>query len=259
MRGSFKIVLGILVWCFPALAPLSPLSQSNYLQESEAKAKEILAKSLQALGGEAYLKLQDIHRMGRFYQFRKDDLRGGGHFQSYEKFPSKSRFELGKKGEITHINDGDRGWKIEYKVVKDQSPQEIENFKNGLRHSLDYILKYRLEEPGTKFRYLGKTRNHLDELEGVQLIDRDNDRVKVFVNAATFLPARIEFRAPAFEKKGPSDDERHYYNYHVVDGIQFPFSTVRFSNGYKVSEFQVESVKINLALPDAFFTPEFKK
>lgn len=259
MRGFFKTISGLTTWLLLLSAPAARLAQSNYLQESEAKAKEILAKAIEALGGPAYLKLQDIHRAGRFYQFRKDDLRGGGHFQAYEKFPAKSRFELGKKGEIVNINDGDKGWKIEYKVVKEQSPEEIDSFKIGLKHSLDYILKHRLQEPGMKFRYLGRSRSNLDELEGVQLIDKDNDRVKIFVNAITFLPARMEFRSPAFGKRGPTDDERHFYNYHTVEGVQVPFSTVRFSNGYKASEFQVESVKVNLALPDAFFTPDFKK
>jgi outer membrane lipoprotein-sorting protein len=259
MKGLLKTVPGFAVWfCLAFASPVAP-SQSNYLQESEAKAKEILSKAIQALGGEAYLKLQDVHRTGRFYQFRKDDLQGTGHFHAYEKFPSKSRFELGKKGEIININDGDKGWKIEYKVVKDQSPEEIENFKIGLKHDLDHTLRYRLDEPGMRLRYLGKTRSNLDELEGVQLIDKDNDRMKIFVNAATFLPARMEFRSPAFGKRGPTDDERHYYNYHTVEGVQVPYSTVRFANGYKASEFQVESVKVNLALPDTFFTPNFKK
>jgi hypothetical protein len=259
MRGFFKTFPGLVVWFSLAFTFSAAPSQSNYLQESEAKAKEILSKAIQALGGEAYLKLQDVQRMGRFYQFRKDDLKGAGHFLAYEKFPSKSRFELGKKGEIVNINDGDKGWKIEYKVVKDQSPEEIENFKIGLKHNLDYILRYRLDEPGMRLRYLGKTRANLDELEGVQLIDQDNDRMKIFVNAATFLPTRMDFRSPAFGKRGPTDDERHYYNYHAVEGVQFPYSTVRFANGFKASEFQVESVKVNLALPDAFFTPDYKK
>jgi len=264
MRHLFRlstVFLGFAVSSFftSTERSLGYLSQGNYLQESEAKAKEILAKVVERLGGEAYLGFTDIHRTGRFCQFRKDDLQGGGRYQLYEKFPSKSRFELGKKGEIVNINDGDQGWKIEYKVVKIQSAEEIENFQAALKHNLDYVLKYRRDEPGMKFRYLGKVRNGLNDLEGVQLIDKDNDRIKVYVDATTFLPVKAEFRSPPFGKKGPSDDERQYYNFHLIDGIQFPFSTVRFSNGYKVSEFQVESVKLNQGLSDALFTPDFKK
>jgi hypothetical protein len=234
-------------------------SQSDYLKASEDKAKEILNKSIEALGGAAFQKMQDVQRTGKFYSFRKDELNGGGAFQSFEKFPAKQRFEIGRKGEIVNINDGDKGWKIEYKVVKNQSPEEIDVYLKGLKHSLDHILKERLTEPGMKFRYLGKSRLDLGEVEEVQLIDQDNDRVKISINASNFLPVKLEFRSPGFGKRWPSDDERHYFNYHNVQGVQIPFSTVRFSNGYKASEFHLETVKIDQSLSDALFTPNFKQ
>ncbi len=234
-------------------------SQSDYLRESEKKARVLLDKVVEAMGGEAYLRMEDIQRMGEFYSFRRDQLQGRGSFQSFEKFPFKLRFELGKKGEIVNINDGDQGWKIEYKVVKEQTAEEIQNYRKDRNHSLDYILKVRLKEKGMKFRYLGKSRLDLSEVEGVQLIDADNDRVKIFIDTASFLPAKIEFKAPAFGKRWSSDDERLYYNYHTVEGVQVPFSTTRFSNGYKASEFHLKSVAVNQSLPDALFTPNFKK
>jgi outer membrane lipoprotein-sorting protein len=234
-------------------------AQSDYLKESEKRARELLAKSIQALGGEAYLKMQDSHRMGRFYQFRKDQLKGGAHFQLYQKFPGKARQELGKKGEEVIINDGDKGWKIDYKVVKEQTPQEIENYKINLMHNLDYILRFRLNEPGMRFRYVGKSRVDNTEIEGVQLLDKDNDKIKIYLDTATYLPFKMEFRSPAVGIFDPTDDERIFYNYHAVQGVQVPFSTVRYSNGFKASEFQVESVQVDLSLPDSLFTPEYVK
>jgi len=234
-------------------------AQSDYLKESEKKAREILAKSIQALGGDAYLKMQTSHRVGRFYQFRKDQFKGGASFQLYEKFPGKIRLEVGKKGELVNINDGDKGWKIEYKAVKAQTPQEIESYKINLRHSLEYILRFRLDEPGMRIRYIGKSRVDNNEIEGVQLLDKDNDKVKIYVDTATFLPSKMEFRSPAVGIFDPTDDERVLYNYHAAQGVQVPYSTVRFSNGFKASEFQIESVQIDLSLPDALFTPEYIK
>ena len=251
--------LALLLFPLIAASPGTLPAQSDYLQESEKKAREILAKTIDALGGNAYLKMVDIHRMGRFYQFRKDQLKGGGHFQLYEKFPGKTRFELGKKGEIVNINDGEKGWKIEYKNVKDQTPEEIETYKINLKHNLDHMLRYRLDEPGMRFRYLGRSRADINEIETVQLIDKDNDKTKIYVDAATFLPTKMEFRSPAVGIFEPTDDERLYYNYHVIQGVKVPYSTVRFSNGFKASEFQVEAVQIDLSLPDAFFTPEYTK
>jgi hypothetical protein len=234
-------------------------AQSDYLKETEAKAREALKKAIDALGGEAYLNIHDVQRTGKVYQFSKDDLRGAVPFQSFDKFPLKQRFEMGKKGEIVNINDGDDGWKIEYKVVKNQSPEEITLYKAGLKHSLDHILRERINEPGMKFRYLGKSRMDLGEVECVQLIDKDNDRVKICLNASNSLPVKMEFKSPGIGKRWPTDDERLFYNYHEVQNVQVPFSTVRFSNGYKASEFHLAVVKHNQGLPDALFTPNYKQ
>lgn len=244
---------------FMALAPFDVLSQKDYLAESEKKAREILEKAVQALGGESFLKTQDITRNGRAYQFRKDDLQGLGKFQTYDKFPLKQRTEFGKKGEIVNINDGDQGWKIEYKVVKLQSPEEIRAFRANIRHSLDYLLRFRLDEKGMKFRYLGRTRMDLDEVEGVQLIDKENDRVKIFVNANNFLPVRMEYESPALGKRWQTEDVRLLYNYQEISGVRIPFKTVRFSNGYKSGETNLESAQINSGLPDTLFAPTVKK
>jgi len=234
-------------------------SQDDYLEKSEKQAKEILGKTVQALGGDGFLKTQDITTTGRFYQFRKDDLEGVGQFYSYNKFPFKSRTEVGKNKEIVTINNGDKGWKIEYKVVKEQSSEEIKNFQINMQHNLDYILRFRLNEEGMKFRYLGRSRIELDEVEGVQLIDKGDDRIKIFVNATSFLPVKMEYRSPGFGKRWPSDGEAYFHNYHEIQGVQVPFGTVRYSNGYKSAEIRLESVKLNSGLPDSFFVASLKK
>src|SRR4029077_881298 len=96
-RGVFRWKWLLLLFLSSSLTIFSGThsAQSDYLKESEKRARDLLAKSIQALGGEAYLKMQDSHRMGRFYQFRKDQLKGGAHFQLYQKFPGKARQELG--------------------------------------------------------------------------------------------------------------------------------------------------------------------
>jgi outer membrane lipoprotein-sorting protein len=252
----YRWVLGFF---FLSCTCLAPFSQDNYLVESEKKARQILAKAIEALGGELFRKTQDITRNGRLYQFRKDDLQGLGQFESYDKFPLKQRSELGKKKEIININNGDKGWKIEYKVVKDQSDEEIKNFQANMKHNLDYVLRFRLTEKGMRFRYLGKSRINLDQVEGIQLIDGEEDKIKIFVNANNFLPVKMEYQTPAFMKRWPTEDERFFYNYHDIQGVQIPFKVVRFSNGYKSGETQIDSVKINSGLPDSLFVASLKK
>jgi outer membrane lipoprotein-sorting protein len=69
----------------------------------------------------------------------------------------------------------------------------------------------------------------------------------------------MEYKSPAFGKRWETDDERIFYNYHEVQNVKIPFSAVRFSNGFKASEFHLSEVKLNQGLPDVLFTPNYKQ
>ncbi len=239
-------------WTSPSLA------QNDYLAESELKAKEMLQNTIQALGGEAYLKMTDMTRSGKAYQLKDENLRGLTRVTILDKFPDKTRTEYDNQN-IVYVNVGDKGSKIEYKNVKDQTSAELEDFLAGRKHNLDYILRVRLKEEGMRFRHLGKSRIDLDEAEGVQLIDKTGDKVRIFVSATTWLPLKMEFQTPGRGNRWTSDDERFYYSYHTISGIQVPFGIVRNTNGYKVSEFRFEEVQVDTGLSDAIFQPVHRK
>jgi hypothetical protein len=241
-----------LLWTF------QPAAQTDYLAESERKAREILQNAIQAMGGEAYLKLTDLTRSGKAYQLKDDSVRGLSRIVIMEKYPDKVRVEYGNQ-EIVQINAGDKGWKIEYKNVKDQTAEELEDFKNGRKHNLDYLLRVRLKEEGMRFRYLGKSRIDLDEAEGVQLIDKGGDKVRIFVSGTTWLPLKMEYQTPGRGNRWTSDDERFFYGYHTIQGIQVPFGIVRNANGYKVSELRFEEAHAESGLSDSIFQPVLRK
>lgn len=226
--------------------------QSEFLSQSEKKARGILEKTVEALGGQAYLATRDITMEGKVFQFRRHSLRGSGKFRMFEKHPLKRRMEL-SKGKIVLINDGDQGWKIEYKNIKDQTPEEIRNFRINMKHSLDHILRFRRGEKNMKFRYLGKSRFHIINVEGVKLIDAEGDEIKIYVNSRTSLPVKMEFESPPRGKRWASEDERLFHNYHVVGGVKIPFTIILNSNGYKASEMQLISAVINTNLSESLF------
>ncbi len=258
-RSDLRAGPWFLLMAFLLATNSQAFAQANYLKESEEKAKAVLAKTVEAMGGDAFKNVRDMNVAGRLYEFRKDVLAGTTLFQNRIKFPTKMRYEVGKKMEVVLINDGDKGWKVEYKNVSEQTVEEVRVFRANLKHNLDYLLRFHINEEAMKFRYLGRTHIDLDEVEEVQLIDKEDDKVKLVINASTFLPVKMEFQTPSAGKRWASDDERQYFNYHNVQGVLFPFSTVRFSNGFKTSEVQLDSVRINTNLPDALFTPGYKK
>jgi hypothetical protein len=246
-------------WLITLLFHPPSFAQVNYLEESAKKAKAILEKTVQALGGERFLQVKDITVSGRFYEFRKDELAGTTLFQSYTKFPTKLRNEIGKKKDVVIINDGEKGWKIEYKNLSAQSPEEIKSYIKNTRHSPDYVFRFLIQEEGTKLRYAGQSRMDLDWAEEVQLIDKNNDRIKIFISSSTFLPLKMEYQSPGIGKRWATEDEKFYYNYHNIQGVQIPFKTVRMSNGFKVSEVHLEAATVDSGLPDGLFTPEYVK
>jgi outer membrane lipoprotein-sorting protein len=248
--GALAGMIALFLLVVPGPLP----GQSDFLRRSEERARQILHKSVDALGGEAYLKARTIVREGKFFQFRRDDLRGSSKFRTLEAAPLKRRVELGKKGRIVLINDGEQGWKIEYKNVKTQSEEELRNFRIDMNHNLDYILRFRLREKDLKIRYLGKSRTHLDQLDGVQLMDASGDKVRIYVNSRTFLPVRMEFESPPRGKRWATEDKRFFHNYHEIDGVKIPFTTILNSNGYKASEVQLSSAQINADLSDSLFS-----
>ena len=240
-------------------APASLPGQSDFLRRSEERARQILHKTVEALGGETYLAVQNIVRKGKFYQFRRDVQQGSNQFRTLVALPWKRRVEFGKKARIVHINDGERGWKIEYKNVRTQTEEELRNYRIDVKHDLNHILRFRLRENGLKVRYLGKSRTHLEQLDGVQLMDASGDKVRIFVNSRTFLPVRMEYESPPRGKRWATEDEKFFHNYHDIDGVKIPFTVILNSNGYKAMETQLSSAQINADLSDTLFSSPPKK
>ncbi|MGE5324536.1 MAG: hypothetical protein ACM3SW_16840, partial [Actinomycetota bacterium] len=60
----------------PQSAPMSP-NVGSEAKSNQAKAREILNQTIQALGGDAYMNLQDSYTEGRYGRFHNEVLVGG--------------------------------------------------------------------------------------------------------------------------------------------------------------------------------------
>src|SRR5215467_12742395 len=109
----------------------------------------------QALGGQAFLDVKDIHTTGRFFSFTRGELSGGDLFSDYIKFPDMERTEFGLKNKSITINRGKEGKKVEGKKdPEDQTPGEGEEFLKGFKTSLDYVLRYVIKDRQTTIQNL---------------------------------------------------------------------------------------------------------
>jgi len=114
-----KLVLSILLLAALALAQteMAPPSPSVPVdQENARRARAVLNQTIQALGGSAYLNMQDMSQEGRNYSFyhgRPNSL--GIVFWRFYKFPDKDRIELTKKRDVIYVYNGDKGYEITYR------------------------------------------------------------------------------------------------------------------------------------------------
>src|SRR6266481_9499759 len=159
-----KIFLSTLVLTVLAL-PLLSLAQSEVAppaqsipvdRENARKAKVVLNQTIQALGGSAYLNLQDITHEGRTYSFyhgRPNSL--GIVFWRFYKFPDKDRIELTKKRDVIYVYNGDKGYEITYKGTRAEDPKDLTDYIRRRHYALDWVLRKWLSEPGVALFYEG--------------------------------------------------------------------------------------------------------
>src|ERR1700732_1333771 len=115
---------------FTALAlgqanPPAPAAQSVPIdQENARKAKALVDQMIDALGGNAYLNIQDISQEGRTYSFHLGQSEGVGVlFWRFYKFPEKERVELTKKRDVVYVYRGDQGFEVTYKGTRADDPK----------------------------------------------------------------------------------------------------------------------------------------
>jgi hypothetical protein len=75
--------------------------------------------------------------------------------------------------------------------------------------------------------------------------------MRLFIDAQSgFVLKKV---ARGMTQSGPGDIEEVFSDYRVADGVQFPFKTVATSDGKKVSEVTVTSVKVNAGVKEEVF------
>ncbi|MGH9567234.1 MAG: hypothetical protein ACRD4I_14710, partial [Candidatus Angelobacter sp.] len=78
----------------------TPAPSGNDAQKNQQEARRMLNQLIQALGGQAYLTLQDSFTQGRYGRFHNEVMVGGTVFSRYWKWPDQERYELTKERDI---------------------------------------------------------------------------------------------------------------------------------------------------------------
>src|ERR1700730_3708384 len=141
----FIIIIFLMALAFGQGNTSAPANSAQSLpvdQENARKAKALVDQAIQALGGNAYLNIQDVSQEGRSYGFHLGQSEGVGVlFWRFYKFPDKDRIELTKKRDVAYVYRGDQGFEITYKGTRSEDRKAVSDYMMCGEISLDLVLR----------------------------------------------------------------------------------------------------------------------
>jgi hypothetical protein len=227
--------------------------------QDEETIQKLFGDAVEAMGGDAYLKVTDMVSEGQYFAFDNEGNSSGlMRFADYTKLPDKSRFELGNRKrelDITVFNlEKNEGWILEgQKETREATPEEMKDFRKTVNHNVDNILRFRYKDPQNKLFYLGPGEGHDVTLDMVKIIDPENDEVTVYFDRISKLPAKTEFRR--VNKKGVHQRlVEEFSQWHMIQGVNTPMRIDGYVNGRRSYQQFILKITYNNDLPDSFFS-----
>jgi hypothetical protein len=255
---------------FLLLALASALAQTaapaNTPDENSKRARALVGRAIQALGGQAYLSVLDMQQEGRIYGFYHSQPRGVGTlFWRFWKWPDKDRVELTKQRDVTYIHNGDKGFEITFRGTRPEEAKDLAEFIRRRDYSLERMLRVWVNAPGTNLYYDGAAVAENKPAEQVTIATANGPVQTLYLDKFNFLPIAKSFTFRDPETRERNEELESYDNYHLVQGVNTPFTITRKRNGEMSSQRFITRCVYNSGVPDSLFTatvtydPEAKK
>jgi hypothetical protein len=239
------------------------LSAAPAAESAHERGKRVVNEALQAVGGKAYLAMEDRVETGRAYSFYRQELQGLSIAKIYTRYltpvPGKpcvrERQNFNKDESAGVLFNQDGAWEFNFHGARLLEPRRADNWREGTLRNIFYILRQRLDEPGMDFYSRGGDLYENLPVEIVDITDADGATVTVYFSATTKLPVRQMFKRRNPDYKDFDTEEALFARYRDAGGgVIWPHSIRRLRNGEKIYEINSENVEINRNLTDDVFT-----
>src|SRR4026207_1815035 len=247
----------ILLLIISLLFTQSPAPQSSI----DEKSQQIIDRAIETMGGQKYLGVQTVIGKGFYSTFKDGISQIPARFLDYIAYPDRERTEFTGAGIRTiQTNTGDTGWMFDgaLKKISDQTPQQVDEFKQGLRTSIEYLLRGYWKKDGGKITYVGRREAGVGKRnEAIRLVFPDEWSIEYEFGARDGLPAKIIYKR---ERKNMDSgdmemmtEEDQLFKFITVDGVTAPWVVDHFVNGKQTSRINYESVQYNQKFADNLF------
>ena len=233
------------------------LASVSYTQidVNDTKADTIIAKAIQNLGGNNYLQIKSQIGRGTFSVIKEGGVVSFQTFVDVLVFPDKERTEFKGGGSRTvQANTGNTGWVFDgdQGLIKVQNEKQVANFKQGIRTSLDNLLRGNWKGEAD-LSYVGKRAATLGKRNDViKLTYKDGFSVEFEFAADDGLPQKALYKRTSPDGEEIKEED-HYAQFIDVSGVKTPFIVDRFTGGKPSSRINYESIEYNKTIPDSVF------
>lgn len=222
--------------------------------DTKAKAELVIRKAVQQLGGDKYLHIKSTVGKGTFSVLREGGVLSYQKFVDIIAFPDRERTEFKGGGTRTiQVNTGSTGWIYddELETIRQQTEAQVENFKRGIRTSLDNVLRgyWRGE---AELSYVGRRPATLGKRNDViKLTYKDGFSVE-FEFADDGLPQKAVYKRKSVEGDDIKEEDR-YAQFIESGGIRSPMIIDRLTDGHPSSRINYETIEYNRTIPESIF------
>jgi hypothetical protein len=236
---------------------------ANAAETRQERGKRVVYEALKALGGEAFLHMQDRVESGRAYSFYNKELSGLSIARLYTRYlapvPGKvsvrERESFGKKEDVYTLLREDGAWEVTFRGARPFADERYANYQDSTLHNIFYILRQRLNEPGISFYAQDSDFVEHRPVEIIDITDAGNRTVTVYFDQSSKFPIKQVLKRRNTEYKDFDTETTTYAKFRDVGGgVFWPCTVMRERNGDKIFEMYSDSVEVNKSLTDDLFS-----
>lgn len=229
----------------------------------DQKAEQIVQRALKAVGGDRYLQIKTVIGRGLFTDYKDGVSQIPAKFVDYVSYPDKERTEFNGGGaRVVQTNFRDGGWIYDGAALtlKDQTAQQLEEFKITIRVGLENLLHGWWREQGAKLTYAGRREAGVigRRNEAVRLTYPDGFWIEYEFASDDGMPAKILYERKhknrETEEIESTNEEDRVHKLITIDGISAPFIIDHYRDKVQTSRIAYDTVEYNKPVADSLFT-----
>jgi outer membrane lipoprotein-sorting protein len=277
VRLKFALFVFAILIAFGFLSPRVAAQNPDTMmpEQNVAKAKQVLADLINALGGPGYTEVRESQCEGRRALIgHNGELNGYIDFADFRRYPDKARTEYLSKGRNTILKsligldgldfahggifitlyNGDHGWTFSRSGVDEMPVTSVSEFQEQTKRNIDNLIRLRLKEPGMVIRFGGNDTVDLKQADWVELTDSDERKFRLAVDQSSHFLIRAIVSTKDKEYDQIDDDTTIYSNYHLMDSVWVPLQISREHNGRRTGQIFYDTCRFNPGFPDDLFS-----